>query len=111
LKTLLSGVEPELRGPCRFLAALRNFHGSFAAASRMQEHFAKRNRHERNQLIPADENVGSRLEPSLSTSRKVILAEQSQFFLKLLVAQGFGRAVAETCGVSSLINIGYGIGR
>jgi hypothetical protein len=35
------------------------------------------------ELIPEEENVGSRLEPSLSTSRKVIFAEQSQFFRKL----------------------------
>jgi len=38
---------------------------------------AKQNRHERKELTPEDENVGSRLEPSLSTSRKVILPNKT----------------------------------
>jgi hypothetical protein len=37
-------------------------------------HFAKQNQHERQEL-----NVGSRLEPSLSTSRKVILPNKANF--------------------------------
>jgi len=40
-------------------------------------HFAKTERHERQELIPEDENVGSRQELSLSRSRKVILPNKA----------------------------------
>ena len=48
---------------------------------------AKQNWHEREELTPEDENVGSRLEPSLSTSGKVILPNKTSMSAKELTPE------------------------